>query len=43
MTLEEGKELARKCIHEIQKRLVLNIPNFIVKCIDEKGITELKL
>ena len=43
MTLEEGKELARKCVAEMQKRLIVNMPNIIVKCVDAKGVTVLKL
>ena len=43
LTLEEGKELAKKCIAEIQKRLIVNIPKMIVKCIDANGIKVLDL
>ena len=43
MTLEEGIELAKLCIAEIQKRLIINIPKMVVKCVDPKGVTILKL
>lgn len=31
MNLEEAKEVLRKCIGEIQTRMVLNMPKFLVK------------
>jgi hypothetical protein len=43
MTLEEGIQLAKMCIAEIQKRLIVNLPNITVKCIDAKGVTLIKL
>lgn len=41
MTREEGYELLKKCVEEIQKRLIVNLPNFSVQCIDENGIHDL--
>eukprot|EP00826_Nyctotherus_ovalis_P033246 TRINITY_DN2684_c0_g1_i11.p1 TRINITY_DN2684_c0_g1~~TRINITY_DN2684_c0_g1_i11.p1 ORF type:complete len:106 (+),score=29.60 TRINITY_DN2684_c0_g1_i11:336-653(+) len=43
MSLEEGKELARKCIAEVQKRFIISTPNIIVKCIDANGVNILEL
>ena len=36
-TLEEGVEMMRKCVTEIQKRLVINLPAFKVCVIDKDG------
>ena len=41
MTLEEGLELLKKCIHEIQRRLVINLPAFKVQIVDKNGIRDL--
>jgi len=30
------------CVHEIQKRLVINLPNFQVSVVNEKGVNSLK-
>lgn len=38
MTLEEGLIVLRKCIAEIQKRLVLNQPRFAVKVVSKDGV-----
>lgn len=38
MTLAEGKELARKCIKELQTRFVMNQPTFVVKVADVAGV-----
>ena len=43
MTLEEGKELAKLCIAEFQKRLIVNMPKIIVKCVDANGVSVLDL
>lgn len=42
MTQEEGEELLIKCFEEIQKRLVINLPNFSYYIIDENGFSEKK-
>jgi 20S proteasome subunit beta 4 len=41
-TVEEGVELLRKCVHEIQKRLIINLPAFKVRIVDKDGIRDLK-
>jgi len=38
LNLEEGKELMRKCIGEVQRRLLLSQPKFIVKVVDKSGV-----
>lgn len=41
MTREEAYKLLKLCVKEVQKRLLVNLPNFKVQMIDAKGITEL--
>lgn len=43
LSLEEGKDLMKKCLTEIKKRLVLNAPKFVVKLVDKNGIQEVDL
>ncbi|XP_067003302.1 proteasome subunit beta type-2 [Anabrus simplex] len=38
MTVEEGYELLKKCVREIKKRFVVNLPNFTVKLVDKDGV-----
>ena len=40
MTVEETEDLLLKCILEIQKRLVINLPSFSYYIINEDGISE---
>jgi len=42
MTLEEGIKLLEMCVREVQARLILNAPRFIVKAVSDRGITVLK-
>ena len=37
LNLEEGTKLMGKCISEVQRRLVLNSPKFVVKIVDKNG------
>lgn len=41
MTQEQGYELMKKCVQEVQKRLIINLPNFKVQIIDKNGIRDL--
>lgn len=41
MTPEQGYELLRKCVQEVHKRLIINLPNFKVQIIDKNGIRDL--
>jgi 20S proteasome subunit beta 4 len=43
LTLEEGKDIMRKCIAEVQKRLLLNSPAFIYKVITKNGVEVIEL
>lgn len=43
MTKEEAEDLLLKCVLEIQKRLVINLPSFSFYFIDELGISEKKV
>ena len=38
MTREEAHDLMKECVREIHKRLIINLPNFQVQVVDEKGI-----
>jgi len=38
---ERAVELLRKCLEELQKRFILNLPNFSVRIIDKNGIHDL--
>ncbi|XP_017483882.1 PREDICTED: proteasome subunit beta type-2-like [Rhagoletis zephyria] len=41
-TLDEALEMLRKCVAEIQKRLVVSLPSFKVSIIDKNGIRDLQ-
>lgn len=38
LTQEEGYDIFKKCVLEIQKRLVVNLPNFKVAVVDKNGV-----
>ena len=38
LTEEEAYDIKKKCVAEIQKRLIINLPNFQVKVLDKNGI-----
>lgn len=40
-TLEEALEMMRKCVAEIQKRLVVSLPSFKVVIVDKDGVRDL--
>ncbi|KAL1493898.1 hypothetical protein ABEB36_009580 [Hypothenemus hampei] len=41
MTPEQGYELLKKCVQEVHKRLIINLPNFKVQIVDKNGIRDL--
>lgn len=41
MSVEEGYDLLKKCVVEVHKRLILNLPNFRVQLIDKTGIKDM--
>lgn len=43
MDVEAAKELARKCIKELQTRFIMNQPSFKLKVADQDGVRELEL
>merc|ERR1711935_1135140 len=43
LTLEEAKEIIRKCIKEMETRFVMKLSSFNCKVIDKDGIREEKL
>lgn len=38
LSLEDGVSIIRKCIAEVQKRLVINQPRFCIKVVDRDGV-----
>jgi 20S proteasome subunit beta 4 len=38
---DDAYEIMKKCVREIHKRLIVNLPNFKVQLIDKNGIQEL--
>lgn len=41
LTQEEAYDIFKKCVLEIQKRLIINLPNFRVAVVDANGIRQL--
>lgn len=41
ITEEEAYDVFKKCVTEIQKRVVINLPKFNVSVVDKNGIREL--
>ena len=41
MTKQQAYKLMIECVKEVQKRLVLNLPNFAVVVVDKEGVTHL--
>lgn len=41
MTEEEAYQLLKKCVCEIHKRLIVNLPNFKIQKVSREGITDL--
>ncbi|XP_072357249.1 proteasome subunit beta type-2 [Scyliorhinus torazame] len=42
LTREEAVELLKKCLQEIQKRFILNLPSFTVRIIDNNGVHDME-
>lgn len=42
MSVEEAYDVLRKCVAEIHKRLIVNLPNFKVQIVDKNGIRDLE-
>mmetsp|Transcript_3587 Transcript_3587/g.7251 ORF Transcript_3587/g.7251 Transcript_3587/m.7251 type:complete len:193 (-) Transcript_3587:81-659(-) len=43
MSLEQGKELMKKCIKELQTRFLINCPNFVCKIVTAEGTKEIEI
>lgn len=43
MTVEEAYRVLKLCVAEIQRRLIINLPNFYVTIVDKDGNRELKM
>ncbi|XP_012278895.1 proteasome subunit beta type-2 [Orussus abietinus] len=41
MSESEGYELLKKCVREVHKRLIINLPNFKVQKVSKEGIKDL--
>ena len=41
MTRQQAYNLMIECVKEVQKRLVLNLPNFAVIVVDKEGVTNM--
>ncbi|XP_015929200.1 proteasome subunit beta type-2 [Parasteatoda tepidariorum] len=41
MSIEEGMDLLRKCVKEINHRFLVNLPSFKVKVVDKDGMRDL--
>lgn len=39
LSLDEGLDVIRKCIAEVQKRLVINQPRFVIKAVSKDGVS----
>lgn len=42
ITQEESYDIFKKCVKEIQKRLIINLPNFKVTVVDKNGVRDLE-
>lgn len=42
-SLEEGLDTLKRCIREVQKRLVISFPAFKVKVVDADGVREVEV
>jgi 20S proteasome subunit beta 4 len=42
-SLEEGLDTLRRCIAEVEKRLIVGLGNFKVKIVDKDGTREIEL
>ncbi|XP_028402512.1 proteasome subunit beta type-2-like [Dendronephthya gigantea] len=42
MSIEEAQNVIKKCIAEIQKRFLINMPSFIIRYVDGDGIHDLE-
>jgi len=43
LSLDEGLDIIRKCVHEIKTRFLANTPNFTIKVIDQNGTRTIEL
>jgi 20S proteasome subunit beta 4 len=43
LSVEEAKELMRKCFAELSKRMIVNLSKFVVKLVDKNGVQDIEL
>ena len=41
MNKEEAYKLMIECVKEVQKRLILNLPNFAITIVDKDGVSKM--
>ena len=41
MNKEEAYKLMIECVKEVQKRLILNLPNFAITIVDKEGVSKM--
>ena len=41
MNKEEAYKLMIECVKEVQKRLILNLPNFAITIVDNDGVSKM--
>ena len=43
LSLEEGIEVVKKCLHELKTRFMISQPVFVIKVVDQNGIRVLDI
>lgn len=43
MTLEQGLDLLRKCVNELETRFIVNLGDFTVRVVDKEGVRRIDL
>ncbi|KAJ1967887.1 Proteasome subunit beta type-2, partial [Dimargaris verticillata] len=43
LTLDDAKDIIRKCLGEIERRFIINLSSFSIKLINKDGISEITL
>ena len=41
MTRQQAYNLMIECVKEVQKRLILNLPNFAITIVDKDGVSKM--
>ena len=43
MSVDQGLDVVKKCIHELRTRFLISQPKFLIKLVDKQGIREVPL